>query len=70
MSKRASKSSTVGIGIVIGAGIGVLIGSLFTGSVDLAWALIIGSGLGVVIAAVIDARRLDVNKDGGGVGDE
>jgi MFS family permease len=70
MSKRTSKSSTVGIGIVIGTSIGVLIGSLFTDSVDLAWALIIGSGLGVVIAAVVDARRRVGNKDGGGVGDE
>jgi MFS family permease len=70
MSKRTSKSSTVGIGIVIGTSIGVLIGSLFTDSVDLAWALIIGSGLGVVIAAVVDARRRVGNEDGGGVGDE
>jgi|GEM_PF-5875843 len=70
MNQRPTFSSTVGIGIVIGAAIGVLAGALFTGNVDLGWAIIIGAGLGVVFAAVLDMRKRGTANRGGARHDE
>ena len=70
MRQGRTNISTVGIGIVAGAAIGVLIGALYTGNVNSALAIIIGAGLGVVIAAVFDMRGRGGSDPGGETGDE
>jgi uncharacterized membrane protein len=70
MRQGRSNFSTVGIGILAGATIGVLIGALFSGNVSPGLAIIFGAGLGVVIASVIDGRRRDSGDRGGELRDK
>jgi uncharacterized membrane protein len=70
MRQVRAKFSTVGIGIVAGAAIGVLIGALFTGNVNPGLAIIFGTGIGVVIASVIDIIRRNGGDRGGEMRDE
>jgi len=70
MRQRPPIYSTVGIGIVAGAAIGVLIGALFTGNVDSGLAIIFGAALGIVIAAILDMRRRGGSDRGGEMRDE
>lgn len=70
MRQRPTSSSTVGIGIVAGAAIGILIGALFTGNLTSGLVIIFGAGLGVIIAASFDMRRRGGSDRGGEPRDE
>jgi hypothetical protein len=70
MSQQTTTSSTVGIGVTSGAGIGILTSALFTGNVNLALSIFMGTGLGVVVAAFLDTRRRGENNRRGDIRDE
>ena len=56
--RRGPRPLFVGIGLSLGAGVGVLVGALF-GGWGVAAGIIVGAGVGLVIGAAMDAQRSD-----------
>lgn len=56
MRRAPSNMAWSGLGIVFGAGLGLLVGLLLAGGVGIAFGLTFGAGIGLVVGSAIDSR--------------
>lgn len=54
---RTSRTPLAGVGLVLGAGIGTVVGLLVSGGEGIALGAAFGSGLGLVLGAIADLWR-------------
>jgi hypothetical protein len=56
--RRGRRVQFAGIGLTLGAGVGILVGAL-VGRAAVAAGIVVGAGVGLVIGAAIDSQRGD-----------
>jgi hypothetical protein len=56
--RRGQRVQFAGIGLTLGAGVGILVGALVGGGA-VAVGIVVGAGVGLVVGAAIEAQRGD-----------
>lgn len=58
MTKKADKWQWTGIGVSVGASLGMIVGLLTSGGSGIAIGMALGAGVGITVGAALDARTV------------